>query len=135
MSKPQFASLSGAWQGRYTYFDSADGEAFSAQLVELSDTLTGTTSETVDMRDGLTGPRQATLTGSRNGAHVSFVKRYLPGQGHDLPIKYTGEVNDDATEIEGDWIIPGRTFGRFLMIRDTEMSEPSVAREASEVVR
>jgi hypothetical protein len=111
-------SLTGHWHGRYTYLDGGEGEAFEAHLVELSDVLTGTTSEKSNLHDGFEGVRRATLSGSRNGSIVSFVKHYLQGQGHDEPIKYDGEVNDDATEIEGIWRIDRAAFGRFLMIRD-----------------
>jgi hypothetical protein len=126
-------SLTGHWHGRYTYLDGGEGEAFEAHLVELSDVLTGTTSEIADFADGMDGTRRATLSGSRNGSIVSFVKHYLPGHGHDEPIKYDGEVNDDATEIEGIWRIDRAAFGRFLMIRDLAMPEAVARREEAKV--
>jgi hypothetical protein len=118
-------SLTGRWHGRYTYLDGGEGESFVADLVEALDAVTGSTTETANFHDGYTGVRLGSISGSRNGALVSFVKFYKFGHGHDLPIKYQGEVNDDATEIEGTWLIDRQGFGRFLLIRSIALPEPA----------
>lgn len=124
-------SLTGRWHGRYTYLDGGEGESFICDLIELGDSLTGTTFEVSDFGDDHQGRRSATITGSRNGAHVSFVKHYVPGHGHEQPIYYTGDVNDDATEIDGTWLISRLAFGRFLMIRGTALPEPVKVEETA----
>lgn len=113
----QTSSISGRWHGRYTYLDGGEGEAFEADLIESQDAIIGTTTENSTFH-GLRATRKATISGSRNGSIVSFVKHYAHSHAHELPIKYDGEVNDDATEIEGIWRIDRNAFGRFLMIRD-----------------
>jgi hypothetical protein len=130
----QNTSITGRWHGRYTYLDGGEGEAFEADLIESQDAIIGTTTETSNLHDGFQGARRATISGSRNGSIVSFVKHYARGHGHDQPIKYDGEVNDDATEIEGIWRIDRNAFGRFLMIRDLAMPH-AVAVKAEEKVR
>ena len=39
-----------------------------------------------------------------------------PPPGYDA-VQYSGEVNQDGSEIEGRWTIPGVWSGKFLMIR------------------
>lgn len=129
-----YESISGRWHGRYTYLDGGEGEAFEADLIESQDAIIGTTTEVSNHFDGFKGARRATLSGSRNGSIVSFVKHYAQGHGHDRPIKYDGEVNDDATEIEGIWRIDRDAFGRFLMIRDLALPQ-AIEIKAEEKVR
>lgn len=129
----QNASITGRWHGRYTYLDGGEGEAFEADLIESQDAIVGTTTEQSTFY-GLKATRKATISGSRNGSIVSFVKHYTRGHGHDEPIKYDGEVNDDATEIEGIWRIDRNAFGRFLMIRDLALPS-AIEIKAEEKVR
>jgi hypothetical protein len=129
----QDKSITGRWHGRYTYLDGGEGEAFEADLIESQDAIIGTTTEASTFY-GLKATRKATISGSRNGSIVSFVKHYARGHAHDQPIKYDGEVNDDATEIEGIWRIDRSAFGRFLMIRDLALPS-AIEVKAEEEVR
>jgi hypothetical protein len=129
----QNTSITGRWHGRYTYLDGGEGEAFEADLIESQDAIVGTTTEASTFH-GLKATRKAVVSGSRNGSIVSFVKHYAQNHGHNMPIKYDGEVNDDATEIEGIWRIDRSAFGRFLMIRDLALPA-AVEVKAEEKVR
>jgi hypothetical protein len=76
----------------------------------------------------------ATLSGSRHGNVVTFIKSY-DGAGPDYqnPVAYEGALNGDATEIEGRWTIRGLFSGTFLMIRSAGKAQ-SVERKANEKV-
>jgi hypothetical protein len=59
----------------------------------------------------------ATLQGRRDGARVTWLKLYDRMLRAYNEVAYEGQVNEDATEISGQWRIPGNWSGTFLMIR------------------
>ena len=107
--------LTGVWNGLYSY---ADGRsvAFVATLIESGATLTGSTHEPCVGGDCPGGTLFASLAGSRAGSAVNFRKTY-EGAGPRYGIHYEGQLNADATEIEGRWVILGVWSGKFMMIR------------------
>jgi len=117
-------SLTGVWHGLFTY---ANGQSvsFVATLIESGSYLGGATHEPCVASVCLNDTVHATLSGSRQGSSVTFVKSYEGGAGPDYqnPVAYAGMLNGDATEIEGRWQIRGLLSGRFLMIRSSGKAE------------
>jgi hypothetical protein len=117
MEKPGVESLTGVWQGLYSYADGLS-VSFVATLIESGSCLTGSTHEPRIAGLGLPGVVFATLAGQREGSSVAFIKTYGsdagPGYGR---VGYEGALNGERTEIEGRWHIPGAASGKFLMIR------------------
>ena len=104
--------LTGAWSGLYSYPRGPEPTPFNATLTENGGWLSGATEEITRGRS-LT----ATLQGRRTGHSVTFLKMYdNPPPGYDA-VQYSGDVNQDGSEIEGRWTIPGAWSGKFLIIR------------------
>ena len=113
-------NLSGIWIGAYKYpvgslFPATpQAVSFRADIRDLGGAFTGQVDE-----DG--GP-PSSLRGTREGASVTFSKRYAHSGGglYRDRIIYNGDVNEDATRIDGEWRIPGfeHTPGEFFMMRD-----------------
>lgn len=108
-------SLTGVWQGRYTYNGGPQPVEFVATLIESGSHIGGTTHEPGGAIGKPGQSAHGVLSGSREGAHVLFTKTYE--NGHEHAIEYDGMVNPEATEITGNWIIFGEWGGSFQMIR------------------
>jgi hypothetical protein len=122
-------SLTGVWDGIYSYPYRYGPVSFVAILIETGSCVSGTTHERC-----VRGPfatLYATLLGSRQGSLVTFAKTCEGGSPYDRTIAYEGTLSADGTEIEGRWSIPGDWSGQFLMIRSTG-SAITVKREAFE---
>jgi len=114
-------NLTGVWQGLYSYPRAFEPVSFVATLIETQSRVSGSTHEP-HRKTGET--LCATLLGRRNGSAVSFLKTYdQPAGGYGADVRYEGTVSDDATEIEGRWIIRADWLGRFLMIRGAHDAE------------
>jgi hypothetical protein len=124
-------SLTGIWHGRYFYPLGLPPVDFEAILLEGGHTLTGTVTEPSMLQDGSVA--EATLSGTRQGSDVSFTKLYANTGLYKHPVKYTGTLNPDATELEGRWRISWYWSGRFFMIR-ARSEEASVSRRIAEEV-
>jgi hypothetical protein len=110
-------NLTGVWQGLYSY-PYGQSVSFVATLIDSGGSFSGTIHEPCILRGGTI---YATLSGTRQGSAVSFLKTYDksagPGYGS---VQYEGVLNGDATEIEGRWTIRVLLLGfsgKFLMIR------------------
>jgi len=109
--------LTGAWHGQYSLPNSISAPVpFEASLIATDDFLGGTITEKATI-----GPIKgrilcASVSGSRAGKLVSFVKTYEPDCAPYTSVTYEGVVSGDGQEIGGDWTI-GSWTGRFLMIR------------------
>jgi hypothetical protein len=114
-------NLIGVRSGLYSYPHGGHPVAFAATLTEISGWLSGTMEEVATAGPARGRTIRATLQGRRTGGSVTFLKSYddLP-PGYDT-VHYAGEVNHDATEIDGRWTIPGSWSGTFLMIRPRRM--------------
>ena len=128
--------LSGTWQGLYSYTDGREPVAFVAVLIDAAGSLGGTTHERFDFVDGHQGYQYATLSGQRTGSGVTFVKTY-DGSGEWVhSVDYDGAVNEDGTEITGQWQVQdegGLGIGPFLMMR-ANSKEDAVIRRARQPV-
>jgi len=111
-------SLTGVWEGIYSYpVSGLPTVPFTATLIEAGSSLSGSVHEQCTMGGSPNETLFFSLNGSRQGTAVNFVKTYHGTNPYYGTIVYDGAVNDDATEIEGRWTIPGDWSGRFLMTR------------------
>ena len=124
-------SLTGVWHGTYSYPLGLGSVSFVATLIEARNSLTGTTHEPGHRVLGPNVTLYASLSGSRQGGAVAFVKTYDGSNPNYRTVEYEGTLSDDGTEIEGRWIISRIWFGKFLMIRPAGMAE-SVSSKAYE---
>ena len=114
MSREGPETLTGVWHGQYAYPVSwMPSAAFVATLIDSGGILGGTTHEST-----ANGAMHAVVDGTHQGAIVRFVKVYSPATEEFQDVIYTGTVNGERTEIEGEWTVPGIWSGRFLMIRN-----------------
>jgi len=132
------SDLTGYWSGEYWYDDGIGSLAqFAAHINDAAASFDGTTLETVNFGAGRK-ELTASISGSRDGANVEFIKRYDAGQRvHRQPIFYAGLLNADLTLIEGLWALSdriGRVTGGFRMQRGSSGAKAAVKREAEEPV-
>jgi hypothetical protein len=126
-------SLTGVWQGIYSY--PAGGlptVPFTATLIEAGRSLSGSVHEACMAGGRPTETLFFSLNGSRHGTAVNFVKTYHGTNRCYGTILYDGTVNDEATEIEGRWTIPGDWSGRFLMTRSGDRPQAAAGSERAE---
>lgn len=116
-AKTSAASLTGIWQGIYSYNDGRDDAPFVATLLDLGGAISGTTHEPCPTGASSSGLAFAEISGRREGSAVIFSKTYDGTSGLDHTVLYEGTLSSDAVEIEGTWTIPGGSVGRFMMIR------------------
>jgi hypothetical protein len=113
--------LTGVWDG--TFMQPGVGMiTFTATLVETGGALSGRVTEPCMMAKCPISTHQAAIAGHRAGSAVSFVKRYEPAGFGYASVAYEGAVNEEATEIDGRWRLPGAS-GQFLMIRAGRTAE------------
>jgi hypothetical protein len=138
-ASPRHSDLTGYWSGEYWYDDGGIGSLaqFAAHINDATGSIDGTTLETVNFGAGRK-ELTASISGSRDGANVEFIKRYDAGQRvHRQPIFYAGILNADLTLIEGLWALSdriGRVTGGFRMQRGSSGAKVAVTREAKEPV-
>ena len=122
------ASLTGIWQGLYSYPRMLNPVSFLATLIDSRSRLSGSTHEPHRETGAVLC---ATLLGRRAGRAIQFVKTYNSDSGgYGVDVHYEGTLAADGTEIEGRWIIRADWSGRFLMIRGSREAE-TVARRSS----
>ena len=124
--------LSGTWQGLYSYLDSREPVAFVAVLIDAAGSLGGTTHERCSADEAPGGYLYATLSGQHAAATVTFVKTYDGTGGWEHSVNYEGAINEDGTEITGQWHVQdewGAWTGPFLMMRASS-KEDAVVRKA-----
>jgi hypothetical protein len=130
--EPNTQNLTGVWHGLYSYPDGRPSVSFVATLIEAGSTVSGTTHESAGLEGEPSRTLYATLLGRRQGATVAFLKTYdRAGPHYRSSIAYQGVLSADGTEIEGGWLIPGNSAGKFLMIRSAGKQE-AVRRKAFE---
>ena len=112
------ASLSGAWSGVYSFpRDARPAVSFAANLAQDGPWIAGASEEVAEHGEARGVVISATLQGRRDGANVTWLKLYDRMLRTYNEVAYEGQVNEDATEISGQWRIPGNWSGTFLMIR------------------
>lgn len=122
MSEREQKSLTGVWNGLYSY-SSGLSVSFVATMIEGGSALSGATHEPNVLGTRSGGTLYALLSGGRQDSAISFVKTYdEAGPRFYAPVSYEGTLNSDATEIEGRWQIGDGTSGKFLMIRSGDQA-------------
>ena len=133
MSSRHANNLTGIWQGLYSYPQALAPVGFTATLLESGSWLSGSVHEVAQDEHGADVEVCATLLGTRKDQDIDFTKTYDGTNGWTHAVFYRGLLSDDATEIEGTWLVPGAWAGKFLMIRP-EGRRASQFREAFERV-
>jgi hypothetical protein len=110
-------NLTGVWNGRYDYQHDIDPVGFMATIIDSGASLSGGVSETCADDEGIVVDLFAMLSGRRSGSTVAFTKTYDESSGWSHSVDYDGRLSADGNEIEGEWRIPGKAHGRFLMVR------------------
>ena len=96
--------LSGTWQGRYSYLDQREPVAFVAVMIDVVGSLGGTIHERCGEGEATGDTLYATLRGRHSGSTVTFIKTYDGSTGGwKHSVDYEGTINEDATEITGNW--------------------------------
>ena len=135
VSRENGPSLTGLWNGLYSYPQLFEPTSFVAILIEQGARFGGTTHEPCTRGSNLGGLLYAMIEGNREGSIVSFIKTYDGTGGWTHSVAYEGLLNGDGTEIEGRWKTSGWS-GKFLMLRptakDAGAEEEAVARKATE---
>jgi hypothetical protein len=121
--------LSGTWQGLFSYPETYDPVPFVAVVIDVEGTFSGTTHERCSFEDIPGGDLYATLSGRCVGSTVTFAKTYDGTGGWDHTVDYEGAVNEDGTEITGQWHVRDVWSGPFLMMR-ANSKEDAVVRKA-----
>ena len=112
-------NLSGVWHGRYAYLIARPPVAFIATLTEIDGWVTGLVEEKGTAGEARGVTLTATVQGRRTDRAVTWLKLYDGAYRLYDAVRYTGDINEDGTEISGRWSIPGNWSGTFLMIRPT----------------
>jgi hypothetical protein len=110
-------SLTGLWNGLFSYPRIYGPTSFVAILVDSGASFSGTTHERGTTRRARGGILYAMLQGRRAGTVVSFTKTYDGTGNWTHSVEYEGRLNADWTEIDGRWRIAGLWSGSFLMLR------------------
>ena len=126
MSARDPLDLTGDWSGTYEYPRYFPRVAFTASLAEQNGFVSGGVAETT-----LKGDRRATIEGRRDGAEVTWLKRYEHRDvAHD--VQYEGVISGDGREISGRWAIFGNWSGVFQMVRQSRAAQALQRRAAIE---
>ncbi len=109
-------SLTGAWNGVFTYPRQDGSVSFAVTLVESGGRFNGTSVEPCSLKGCPLETHSATLAGVREESAVEFTKLYDTAVRGYGTVQYEGRLNDDRTEISGRWTNRSSS-GTFLMTR------------------
>lgn len=121
--------LTGVWYGRYT--GTYEDNGFIALLNEQGGAVDGSVSE----RDphGIVDIRRASVSGTRDGTAVRFVKQYDGSGGLDHAVFYSGVIDGDGTEVSGRWQIDRYNSGGFVMTRESFTADELAEEQEAEL--
>lgn len=126
--------LTGAWSGNYIYPGSLAPVPFNVELRDSGGGLSGIVTEPAPAYMG-GGEVQAVITGSRSGGIVRFTKVYDSIDHFLNPVRYQGVLDEDETEISGEWEISGDWSGGFVMTRPKPERASETIEEEAEIER
>ena len=110
-------SLTGVWDGEYSYARLLSPARFTAVLLETGSGFSGTVHEQPPDGPSAGKVRHAMVDGARTGKVVAFTKVYEPSEPPRRPVRYEGTLSPDGCEIAGVWTITATWSGKFLMTR------------------
>ncbi len=122
------ASLTGLWNGLYSYPARLRPVFFAATLISHGSGFSGSVDEAAESVLGAPLSVRASLSGQASGSGVRFTKLYDGTGGWRHAVLYAGRLSADRTEIEGTWVVPGDWNGRFLMMRGERAEEARLRR-------
>ncbi|HEV7693084.1 MAG TPA: hypothetical protein VGO52_19775 [Hyphomonadaceae bacterium] len=117
------SDLTGLWSGEYWYVGLGMAPVpFSAHLVDVGGTITGTTLEPNTFAHPGLIELSADISGSRGELTVQWNKLYHPAPGVKRePVFYIGTIDPKFTIVDGEWRYapPGYvpSTGRFILTR------------------
>jgi len=124
--------LTGVWDGEYSYPRGLKPTPFTAVILDLGGSISGSIHETPPDGPGAGRQRSALLEGTRGGRQVAFVKTYEHAKGSIRnPVRYEGRLDAEGLQITGAWSIPGNWSGRFVMRRPERAAEKAEERRAA----
>lgn len=126
-------SLTGVWEGSYSFPHSYKPTAFTAVLVDVEARVHGKTREVCANGPPAGQSLTAGVTGERSGSIFSFLKAYDPAVGGYDVVTYLGQINATVTRIEGRWTVPGSWSGAFVMTRVRRPPEAAKAKTGETV--
>lgn len=124
-------NLTGVWRGLYSYRVAMPSVSFVATLSDAGGWFDGTTEEIGNVGDAAGRMLTASLQGRRSGRSLTMLKIYHRASVHYDSVRYTGDLNEDASEINGTWRVASNWSGTFLMIRQRAVAA-ALSREAAE---
>ena len=134
MPQSEPLSLTGVWDGQYSYPRGLAPVQFTAVILQTGAAFSGTTHEQPTQGPSAGKTLNATIDGEQLGSAVSFTKIYDPAhKTHGRPIRYEGALSADGNEIDGRWTILGALSGKFLMIRSGRQATAAKARKRTSV--
>ena len=113
-------NLSGYWTGVYDYpVASRQAVPFNAVIVDVGGALSGEIVEPNTFSKTRDRELFASLSGTRQGNAVHFIKTYerVPQGGHSLA--YQGTLDGSGTRIDGTWRVHALWSGPFVMNRSS----------------
>jgi hypothetical protein len=126
--------LTGVWDGMFSYPRVHPPTLFTAVMMELGVSISGSTHEVSSIGELSGQTLEAAIDGARSGDAIRFTKTYdASTPGHTSPVSYEGVLSPDGTEIEGEWSIPGTWSGKFIMVRSGGAAEAAEERQRDTV--
>lgn len=100
------------WDGAYYYPDNRQPVAFHLDLQQTGNQISGRTAEPATFGNGTSQQLFAYVSGSINGAGISFVKTYDGTGGVNHSVQYDGTIAQDGLSMSGTWRL-GNSGGNF----------------------
>ena len=122
--------LTGSWNGSFTYPDCLHPVPFTIEIRDIGGLISGVTSEPHEWAPS--DEAHGTISGRRSGSHVQFTKIYIHQEDYPDPVHYYGTLDEDQSEVAGEWDIPGVWSGSFIMTRPKpQKAQASESQEAT----
>ncbi len=123
--------LTGRWDGIFSYPRSMPPTSFTADIRDNGGKFVGEVHELGQTRKTSGQSLHALIQGDRVNDAVRFTKLY--DNLHYHPIFYEGTLRDEGHEISGQWSIPGKWAGTFIMVRPRSAEQAAEQRATVEV--
>ena len=110
--------ITGFWAGQFRYPEPHYNPVnFDCEIVQTASFISGQITETAELKATPYFLISSILEGTISGRDVAFTKIYQSENPAYVPVKYSGKVNLQGTEIRGIWERPDWS-GTFIMRKD-----------------